>query len=113
MGVVDPCVGVSGSTAPPTSCMIFDLSLPRPLPSLGLGVVTLARIWGLRRSVGFGVAAQRPVSSCGTTEEVAGDWWARFVAGNGHVRLEERTTNRVPVECISGFSRHTPSSCTN
>ena len=54
-----------------------------------------------------------PVTLCGGTEEVAGDWWAGFVAGNGRVRLEELTTHRVPVECISGFSSHTPSSCTN
>ena len=53
MAVVTPCVGVSGGTAPPTFCVTFDLSLPLPLPSLGLGVVTLI---GLRTSVGFGVA---------------------------------------------------------
>ena len=53
MGVVDPCVGVSESTATPTSGTTFALFLPLPLPSLGLGVVTL----GLRRSVGFAVAA--------------------------------------------------------
>ena len=50
---------------------------------------------------------------CGGTEEVAGDWWPGFVAGNGRVRLEELTTHWVPVECILGFSSHTPSSCTN
>ena len=49
---------------------------------------------------------QWPVTSCGRTEEVAGDWWAGFVAGNGRVRLEELTTHWVPVECLSG---HTPS----
>ena len=52
------------------------------------------------------------MTSCGRTEEVAGDWWAGFVAGNGRVLLEERTTHWVPVECISGFSSHTPSLCT-
>ena len=52
MGVVDPNVGVSGSTAPPTSGVTFDLFLPLPLPSLGLGVVT-----SLIGSVGFVVAA--------------------------------------------------------
>ena len=30
------------------------------------------------------------MSSCGRTEEVAGDWWAGFVAGNGRVRLRWR-----------------------
>ena len=50
---------------------------------------------------------------CGGTEGVAGDWWAEFVAGNGRARLEELTTHWVPVECISGFSSHTPSSRTN
>ena len=30
---------------------------------------------------------------CGRTEEVAADWWAGFVAGNGRVRLEELTTH--------------------
>ena len=45
---------------------------------------------------------------CGGTEEVAGDWWAWFVSGYGRVRLEELTTRWVPVECISGFSSHTP-----
>ena len=40
------------------------------------------------------------VSSCGWTEEVAGDWWAGVVAGNGRVRLEELTAHWVPVECI-------------
>ena len=38
---------------------------------------------------------------------------AGFVAGNVHVRLEELTAHWVPVECISGFPSHTPSSCTN
>ena len=47
-----PCVSVSGSSAPYyIRCALF---LPRPLPSLGLGVVTLV---GLRRSVGFGELA--------------------------------------------------------
>ena len=31
------------------------------------------------------------MSSCGRTEEVAGDWWAGFVPGNGRVRVEELT----------------------
>ena len=35
------------------------------------------------------------MTSCGRTEEVAGDWWAGFVAGNGRVRLEELTTHWV------------------
>ena len=48
--------------------------------------------------------------TCGKTEEVAGNWWAGFVAGNGRVRLEELTAHW---ECVSGFSSHTPSSCTN
>ena len=39
---------------------------------------------------------------CGGTEEVAGDWWAGFVAGNGRVRLEELTTHWVPV--VQAFS---------
>ena len=39
---------------------------------------------------------------CGRMEEVAGDWWAEFVAGNGRVRLAELTTHWVPVKCISG-----------
>ena len=43
---------------------------------------------------------------CGGTGEVAGDWWAGFVPGNGRVRLKELTTHWVPVECISGFSSH-------
>ena len=42
-GVVDPYVGVSGSTATPSSGVTFDLFRPLPVPSLGLGVVTLAR----------------------------------------------------------------------
>ena len=42
--------------------------------------------------------------SCGWTEEVAGDWWAGFVAGNGRVRLELLKAYWVPVECISGFT---------
>ena len=33
---------------------------------------------------------QWPLTSCGRTEEVAGDWWAGFVAGNGRVHLEEQ-----------------------
>ena len=37
------------------------------------------------------------VSLCGWTKEVAGDWLAGFVAGNGCVRLEELTAR---VECI-------------
>ena len=50
------------------------------------------------------------MSSCSRTAEVAGDWWAGFVAGNELVRLEELTAVWVPVECISsGFSSHTPS----
>ena len=56
---------------------------------------------------------QWPVTLCGRTNEIAGDWWARFVAGNERIRLEELVTHWVPVECISGFSSHTPSSCTN
>ena len=51
--------------------------------------------------------------SCGRTEEVAGDWWAGFVAGNGRVHLEEFMAPCVPVECILGFAIHTPISCTN
>ena len=47
---------------------------------------------------------QWPVSSCGRTEEVAGDWWAGFVAGNERVSLEEFTAHWVPVEYISVFS---------
>ena len=35
-----------------------------------------------------------------------------FVAGNVRVRLEEITARWVPVECTSGFSSPTPSSCT-
>ena len=51
------CVGVSGSTAPSTSGVPFYLSLPRPLPSLGLEVVTQpSSLIGLQRSVRFGVA---------------------------------------------------------
>ena len=47
---------------------------------------------------------------CGWTEEVASDWWAGFVAGNGHVGLEELPAHWVPVKCILG---HTHSSCTD
>ena len=43
------------------------------------------------------------MSSCGRTEEVAGDWWAGFVAGNGRVCLEELTAHWVPAECIQAF----------
>ena len=43
----------------------------------------------------------------GPSKEIAGDWWARFVAGNGRVRLEELTEHFVPVKCVSGFSSHT------
>ena len=46
-------------------------------------------------------------------KEVAGDWWAGFVARNGCVRLEELTTHWMPIECILGFSSHTPGSCTS
>ena len=41
--MVDPRVGVSGSAATPTSDVTIDLSTPLTLPSLGLGVVSLAR----------------------------------------------------------------------
>ena len=56
---------------------------------------------------------QWPMLSCGWTEEVAGDRWTDFVAGNGRVCLEELTAHWVPVECILGFSSHISSSCTN
>ena len=75
--------------------------------NLDLGTSRSRRSSGHVSGAGEG---QWPVTSCGRTEEVAGDWWAGFVAGNGRVRLEERTTHRVPVECLSS---HTPSSCTN
>ena len=61
----------------------------------------------------WGREGQWPVTLCGWTEEIAGDWWSGFVAGNGRAHLEKLTTHWVPVECISGFSSHTPSSCTN
>ena len=51
---------------------------------------------------------QWPVSSCGWTEEVAGDWWDGFVAGNGRVRLEKLTAYWVPVECILVFFQPHP-----
>ena len=44
----------------------------------------------------------------GRTEEVAGDWWAEFVAGNRRVCLQELTAHWVPVECISGFFQPHP-----
>ena len=49
------------------------------------------------------LATPGKVSSCGRTE-VAGDWWAVFVARNGRVRLEEFTAHW---DYISGFSSHT------
>lgn len=42
--MVDPCVGVSGSAATPTSDVTIDLSTPLTLPSLVLGVVLVARV---------------------------------------------------------------------
>ena len=56
MGVVDLCVGVPGSTAPPTSGVAFDFTAPST-SFARVGSCNPSSIIGLLRSVGFGVAA--------------------------------------------------------